>query len=89
MGPQSLLQMDSHRESELVKDLNLLQVMEKEITESIGSRSKIVKRWSVSMLVIGDEDDKLVMVVSAMEEEVAMGELRLLKWNTERQWLMG
>lgn len=81
--------MDSHRESELVKDLNLLQVMEKEITESIGSRSKIVKRWSVSMLVIGDEDDKLVMVVSAMEEEVAMGELRLLKWNTERLWLMG
>jgi hypothetical protein len=38
--------MDSHSVSELVKDLNLLQVLAKEMSESIGSRSKIVKRWS-------------------------------------------
>jgi hypothetical protein len=46
VDPHSLLHMDSHSVSELVKDLNLLQVLAKEMSESIGSRSKIVKRWS-------------------------------------------
>ncbi|XP_028087063.1 uncharacterized protein LOC114287812 isoform X2 [Camellia sinensis] len=36
--PQSLLQMDSQRESEEVKNLNLLQVMAKERIESMGCR---------------------------------------------------
>jgi hypothetical protein len=46
VDPHSLLHIDSHSVSELVKDLNLLQVLAKEMSESIGSRSKIVKRWS-------------------------------------------
>lgn len=63
MGPQSLLQMDSQRVSEFVRDLSFLQVMEKEIIESVGSNNRIEKRWSWDMLVMGDDDDPLLLLL--------------------------
>jgi hypothetical protein len=63
VDPHSLLHMDSHSVSEVVKDLNLLQVMAKEISESTGSRSIIVKRWSSASLTIGDADDDPMLLL--------------------------
>lgn len=53
--PQSLRQSDSHKESEYVRDLNFLQVIAKQKMESKGKRSKMEKRWSCAIVVIGDD----------------------------------
>ena len=68
--------MDSQRLSEDARALNFLQVIPKEIIESMGRRRRIVKRWSWAMLVIGDPllETILVLVLvleSAMEEAFA------------------
>jgi len=42
--PKSLLHKDLHRVFEEVRDLNLLQVMERERIASMGRRRRMVKR---------------------------------------------
>lgn len=62
--------MDSQRASEHAKVLNFLQVMEKETIESTGRRSKIEKRWSGAILLMGDPplvEVLLLVLASAMK----------------------
>lgn len=72
VGPQSLLQMASQKDSERARDLNLEQVMEKEMMESVGRRRRIEKIWSWVIWVMGDplveeEEEEEAGVVAAAE----------------------
>lgn len=66
MFPKSLLQIISQRISDEVMALNLLQVMPKEMMESIGRSWRMDNMWSWAIWVI---EDLLLLLIFAMEME--------------------